>query len=716
MKRNQSAPNFQKKEYLEVLKTFAGALVWLNEDGSVMYASSSFLQQLNLQRDEVEGKNWTDIDQSFSPVIFQQVWDKLCVDGLTDWETNLQIGENKFQALVEARIVQNDLCQLGCLRISLVQKNNPDNQLLHVLTKATQTVGWFWGFQSGKFHLTDSFFSIFKIDKSQIELKNSNIIQLLQPYLDNDQLEQLKEDFQLLRRSQKSINLDWKLNIEEERKKVVFQATPIIENEKVVGAKGILREVPKKYIKRRIQNMASQVLDYFVDLVLVLDKDFSIVHANNSSVKKLGYDTEEFENHLPIFKIDIENSSTQWSNFFKKVKTEKSLTFLTSFQRSDATIFPVEVLLSYYDDIREDFLIYLVARDISETRKTESILSANLAQQTSIAQQLEAEKAYLQKESTKNFKFENIISISKKYQPILQQVHQVAPTNSTVLIEGETGTGKELIAQAIHQLSQREKRTMIKINCASLPRELIESELFGHEKGAFTGAIQQKKGRFELAHQSSLFLDEIGELPLELQSRLLRVLQEGEFERVGGNKTIQIDVRIIAATNRKLLEMVEQGTFRQDLYYRLNVFPINNIPLRERREDIELLTWYFLKKYCKKINRDIKGIDTKDLSRLKKYDFPGNIRELENIIERSVIISNGSNLNLDFWNPSSKKNTTQSSDGFPTLEELQRVHIMDALEKTKWRISGEDGAARLLGLKDQTLFSKMRKFGISRNN
>ena len=284
------------------------------------------------------------------------------------------------------------------------------------------------------------------------------------------------------------------------------------------------------------------------------------------------------------------------------------------------------------------------------------------------------------------------------------------------MITGETGTGKELLARAIYSLSDRESGPFVKVNCAALPPGLIESELFGHEKGAFTGAFQQRKGRFEIANKGTIFLDEIGEMPLPLQPKLLRVLQEGEFERVGGTKAIKVDVRVIAATNRELEKMVEKGEFREDLFYRLNVFPIYNIPLRNRPEDIPVLIRHFVKKHCKQIGKTIGKIAQADIDLLMQYDFPGNVRELENLIERAVILTKGNKLNIrDSFVPSPKNNKPLNKD-FRSFEDMQRQHIVKALEQTKWRITGPKGAARLLGLKDRTLMSKMRKLGINRED
>ena len=334
------------------------------------------------------------------------------------------------------------------------------------------------------------------------------------------------------------------------------------------------------------------------------------------------------------------------------------------------------------------------------------------------ANKLSEEKLYLQDEIRTEYNFEEIIGESAALREILRQLETVAPTDSTILILGETGTGKELIARAIHNLSGRRERTLVKVNCAAIPTGLLESELFGHEKGAFTGAIGQRVGRFELAHRGTLFLDEVGDIPLELQPKLLRVLQEHEFERLGSARTIRVDVRLVAATNSDLVQKVADNQFRTDLYYRLNVFPIVIPPLRQRREDIPLLVRYFAQKYARRMKRPIDRIPTKAMAALTDYSWPGNVRELENFIERAVILSRGAELQLPLaeLKARSKPAVIIGGDGVGTLEYAEREHIMRALSETNWIIGGPDGAAIKLGMKRTTLQSKMKKLGIARTN
>ncbi len=325
---------------------------------------------------------------------------------------------------------------------------------------------------------------------------------------------------------------------------------------------------------------------------------------------------------------------------------------------------------------------------------------------------LEAQNVYLQEEIKGAHNFEELIGSSSTLKKVLKNVERVAPTDSTVLITGETGTGKELIARAIHNLSPRKNKPLVKVNCAAIPAGLIESEMFGHEKGAFTGALTKKMGRFELADKGTIFLDEIGELPLDLQSKLLRVLQEGEFERVGGTQTFKVNVRVIAATNRNLEQQSKTGHYRPDLYYRLNVFPIHLPALREREGDIPMLVQYFVRKFVANFGKKIDRIPERMMSALQRYRWPGNIRELEHVIERAVILSEGSELEPVEWlsQPVSKAGFGKTL----TLEEMERQHIIDVLEQTNWRVSGEKGAAKILDLNPTTLEARMKKLGIVR--
>jgi formate hydrogenlyase transcriptional activator len=327
---------------------------------------------------------------------------------------------------------------------------------------------------------------------------------------------------------------------------------------------------------------------------------------------------------------------------------------------------------------------------------------------------LAQEQLYLEDEVQSELSFDQIVGTSAALRRALRQVETVALTESTVLVYGETGTGKELIARAIHDRSRRRGRAFVKLNCAAIPTGLLESELFGHERGAFTGAMVQRIGRFELANGGTIFLDEIGEVPLELQPKLLRVSQEREFERLGSGRTLRTDVRLIAATNRDLAVMVQDGKFRADLFYRLNVFPLQVPPLRERSEDVPLLVRHFAQEFSRRMSKKIDTIPSETMQALTRYHWPGNIRELQNVIERAVILSFGSVLNVPLSELKQVGVSQATSTRQGTLEEVQRKHILEVLEHTGWVLSGPNGAAARLGLKRSTLQYRMHKVGISR--
>jgi transcriptional regulator with GAF, ATPase, and Fis domain len=355
------------------------------------------------------------------------------------------------------------------------------------------------------------------------------------------------------------------------------------------------------------------------------------------------------------------------------------------------------------------------ARQAAELRESQTSLRKALAEVEELKNRLQIENVYLREEINTENNFEEIVGRSDEIKRVLRSVEQVARTGTTVLIHGETGTGKELVARAIHNLSDRKQRTLVKVNCGAISAGLVESELFGHEKGAFTGALQKRVGRFELADGGTIFLDEVGELPADVQVKLLRVLQEGEFERVGSSETIKVDVRVIAATNRYLEEAVRDKSFRSDLFYRLNIFPIYVPPLRERKSDIPLLANFFLTKFSKKLGREFTGFSKGTIDGLIGYHWPGNIRELQNIVERAVVISNPPEIDLD-GSVLGKSNVSPDypSDENKSLEDVERSHIINVLEESGWVIDGKSGAAAVLNINPNTLRSRMKKLGIKK--
>ena len=445
------------------------------------------------------------------------------------------------------------------------------------------------------------------------------------------------------------------------------------------------------------------------DYCYILSPQGTVLNINNAALQVLGCQREELVGK-PAESIFSPESRTKIKDFISKLNKSGSIrneemVIITRNGEKREVILNAGILRDQNGTI---MCSTVVQTDITDLKRSENDLREAYVRIKQLKDQLEAENLYLKKEMELSGEFKGIIGESNVMKSVLHKVKQVAPTDSLVLITGETGTGKELIAQAIHQHSRRKDRVMVKINCASLPTGLVESELFGREKGAYTGALTRQMGRFELADGSTIFLDEIGELSPEVQAKLLRVLQDSEFERLGSTKTIKVNVRIIAATNRDLAAEVRKGTFREDLYYRLNVFPIEVPPLRKRTEDIPLLLWAFIDEFSEKMNRKIHTVSKDSVESMQRYHWPGNIRELRNVIEQAVIVSMKGILQIQL--PKQPSGETCHS---LSLEEAESLHIMKILELTGWRIKGRRGAAELLGLKPSTLYSRLNKLGIS---
>ena len=388
------------------------------------------------------------------------------------------------------------------------------------------------------------------------------------------------------------------------------------------------------------------------------------------------------------------------------------------FWRKDGTKFHVEYTSTPIKEQGKNIGAVVAFRDISQRIETGIQLQNALSEVNTLKKKLELENAYLQDELSAKHNHKEIVGNSQAIEKIISQIELVAPTDANVLITGESGTGKELIARAIHQSSKRSDRPLIRVNCATIPRELFESEFFGHKKGAFTGATENRVGRFELADGGTIFLDEVGELPIEQQAKLLRVLQEGQFERVGDPETRTVNVRIIAATNVDLEDSVRKKSFREDLFFRLNVFPIISAPLRERKEDIPFLASHFVKKFCQQLNKQEISVSLADIERLQSYDWPGNIRELENFIERAVILSNSGKLKVDLKLSNQPKSPKKKNNNNLVLTENEQKNneinnIISALKACGGQVSGSGGAAELMGLKPTTLYSRIKKHNLN---
>jgi len=481
------------------------------------------------------------------------------------------------------------------------------------------------------------------------------------------------------------------------------------------------------------------ILDSVREPLVVLDSDLKVVKANHSfyqtfKVKPEGterisiYDLGNRQWDIPklreLFEEILPQNSTfndfevehNFETIGRKIMHLNARRIYRESKRTQMILLAIEDVTEreYYKRHLEELVEKRTAKirlAKEEAEKSKQIAEASLFEIKKLKDQLEGERAYLQEEIKLEYNHENIIGQSDGINYVLYKVEQIAPADTAVLVLGETGTGKELVARAIHSLSLRKERPLFKMNCATLPSNLMESELFGHEKGAFTDAHSRHLGRFEIAHGATLFLDEIGELSLELQPKLLRVLQDGEFERLGSSHTIKVDVRIIVATNRNLEQMVRMGQFRDDLWYRLNIFPITMPPLRDRLDDIPLLVDFYVKKISKRMGKSIKIIPTTVMNALQNYHWPGNVRELENVLERAVINSSGSKLRLVDELKTQQKDLSATQK---TLEAVEREHIVRILEQTQWKVSGKNGAAEILGLNRSTLRARMRKLGIRR--
>ncbi len=469
---------------------------------------------------------------------------------------------------------------------------------------------------------------------------------------------------------------------------------------------------------KSISQLALATLENSNDPIVWVDNTARICHCNSVFGPTLGYTTEELltmtvHDINPDFKEDI------WEEHWKEFRVEKHFTVETTHIRKDGSTFPVEVSANYVLNEGVEFSCIFV-RNISERVRLQKKLNEYIAQVESLSSNLKEERDTLSQEINRDKAFESGIFVAPVSQKLEEQIKQVAPTLATVLITGESGTGKEITARSIHRLSQRSDHPLIKVNCAALPSNLIESELFGHVKGAFTGADTNRKGKFILADRGTLFLDEIGELPMDAQAKLLRVLQEGEVDPIGSETVVKTDVRIIAATNRNLSKEVAEGRFREDLYYRIKVFPIDVIPLRERVGDIEPLVNHFIGKHVSRMGKQVMSASQTALDLLKSYSWPGNIRELENIVTRGLVYSNykllniqsqwleeSNSVNTEVVNSVSPKNVDQKNI---TLEDVEREHILSVWESCGKIIEGPKGAAQQLGISYNTLRRRLAKY------
>lgn len=609
-----------------------------------------------------------------------------------------QDSSSQIQALQEqVQELQNQLHQL-----------NRDNQLLQQAQGIAGLGIWQYDIKADKVTWSEEVYRIYNLDLDKSPPKMEEILH----YASEEERQFVENQIYKAIVTGKAYSIDCTISTAEGPIKFVHATgQPFYNDEKeLTHLVGTILDISDRKQADKSLRFSDFTIESISDGIFWIDKEANFIRVNKAASHNLGYTPEELKG-MSGKDINPGFSKKKSQKYWSKTKEDRVFIFRTEHTRKDGSTFPVEITNNIFEFDGEEFRCSIV-RDITEQLKKEQKLERALKEIESLKNQLEEENIYLQEEIKLANNFDEIISISKNYKTVLRQVEQVAATSSTVLITGESGTGKELLARAVHNLSKRRERPLVKVNCANLPANIIESELFGHERGAFTGAHSRKVGRFELANKGTIFLDEVGELPFELQAKLLRVLQEGEFERLGNPRTFKLDVRVIAATNRDLEQGVNNGEFRADLFYRLNVFPLVSLPLRDRKEDIPHLVQHFVKKYSARAGKEITTVSQRLLQELAEYDWPGNIRELENIIERAVILSPGKKLEIGNW--FAKSSIKAKAKQFQTLEEREKEYILEVLAHTKGRVSGQQGAALILGINPKTLDSRLRKLGIHR--
>ncbi len=712
--------------YLGASELLQNGAVWLAQDGHILGANGLLAKDLGYEQHDLQDKSIFQINPRLNLLEWRRIWKNLEEAGSCEIAGDHIRADGRLYPIKMTLVLVDLSKQFACIGIVTNQLTlSRYRDMLELVSQMTKIGAYEWDLLSNELIVTDQLYEILHLDRTTQPITAENFRNYLDHYLSSENRQLFREVARGGMVQGAATQFEFKVPLDDGAvKTMLIYVHPVNNEETTLKVFGAIHDItPQKQALQPLE-LTQYALDNAAEMVYWLDHEGHVVYANHAIAARFGYTKQEME-QLTVYDIVPSIRDIGWEHVFNTIKKQGHLELNRDKRHRDGSDFTMQIVANYIEHEGRPVICKYVRELSSEqvdARESHSLkiqLANALDEISMLKNEIEASSACLNCELAGQFNYHNIITCSERYKTVLAQVEQVASTDATVLVTGETGTGKELIARAIHINSPRGKRPMVKVNCAALPENLIESELFGHEKGAFTGAIQRKPGRFELADRSSLFLDEIGELPLDLQTKLLRVLQEGEFERVGGTETLRTNVRVIAATNRDLADMVQKGTFRQDLFYRLNVFPIHNIPLRERPEDVPLLIQHFTKKFADKMGKHIPKIPQRVITVLEQYPFPGNIRELENIIERAVILTSADTLHLD-PNLVRKTNGSLAPDGpggngqFLPLDEMQRQHIQQAIEKCKGRISGPDGAARLLGLNDKTLFSKMAKLNISK--
>ncbi len=680
-------------------------VMWMSREGDIEYVNHALSKRLGFTQQELQGLSIFDVN----PRLVRSEWDAHWREVEEEKTVNFKtIHQNKdgfmYDVEVAAQFFSNDRKDLICAIVNEITNSSFYKRVLDTTEALVQVGGWKLNLQDDSIIATEQAMKIFEVQDAQ-ELRPVNVVK----YFSNPTRFQELITSAMVR----SEPFDEVLGIRDANgvdKWLRCSGLPIEIKGKVKKVMGVYQDITAQQNNILSLGLFKEILNSSEDIIFVWKESGDLMDFSESAIHQLGFSEEELE-RVRIFDLDDVIDELWWKNHFEDIKQRKNFRMEWKATRKDGSQFPVDISVNHIFYKGQD-LNCAILRDISERKQHEQDLRNAFDEIKSLKDQLEIENEYLQEELRINQ--DDIVCKSESYARVLKLVEQVAPTNTTVLITGESGTGKELLAKALHQNSQRNDHSLVKVNCATLPKDLFESELFGHKKGSFTGAISDKEGKFKVADGGTIFLDEIGEIPVEMQAKLLRVLQEGEFDMIGGRNTIKVDVRVIAATNRNLEEMVKEGTFREDLYYRLNVFPIHNIPLRERMEDIAPLANHFLMKYSTKAGKSFKRVSKKTIDALMKYRFPGNIRELENLIERAVVIESGATLYPGNWMPDFSEEMQHANDDFKSMEAMQRDYILKVLERTNGKVSGPGGAASILVMNDKTLFARMKKLGIEK--
>lgn len=687
------------------LDNLAYEVMWISESGEIVFANKAWCKQLGYAKNELSGMTIFDINPRLTEEKWQSHWREVGEQGTLNFKTiHQRKGGMLYDVEVLAQFFSNNRNNIICAMVHEITQSTFYKQILDTAESLVRMGGWSFNLQDNSIIVTQETLKIFQIADSE-EIRPINAIKF---FKDGARFQAL-----IASSISKAQPFDEVLGISTDEgveKWLRCSGVPVIVNDKVKKVIGVYQDITDQYSNELSLRLFKEVINQSEDIVLVWKENGVLLDFSESAMKQLNYSVQELEN-ATIFEVDPQVDEQWWFNHFEDIKRRKNFRMEWKATRKDGSQFPVDISVNHLY-FQGEHLNCAILRDISARKQSESDLRMAFDEIRSLKDQLAIENEYLQEELRVNQS--DIICQSKAYAKVLKQVEQVAPTDTTVLITGESGTGKELLAKALHQNSHRKDHALVKVNCATLPKELFESELFGHRRGAFTGAIADKEGKFKIADEGTIFLDEIGEIPIEMQAKLLRVLQEGEFDMIGGQHTINVNVRIIAATNRDLEKMVREGIFREDLFYRLNVFPIHNIPLRERKEDIPLLAQAFLRKFSIKAGKSFQRVSKKTIEALNKYDFPGNIRELENLIERAVITEQGHTLFPGEWLPNQKGRIITGTGDLKSFEQMQKDYIIQVLEKTNGRVSGANGAATILKMNDKTLFAKMKKLGIER--